>query len=125
VLMQRRDVEVTPEDLEAPTDDPREYRALRHNVRQVRREVDDLTAEIRRLEASVRNEYESSLSWRLTKPLRAGARRRRPGRLSNPFWPSAAGLAVKARVRPSCCKGARRSWPRSSRSGSHPRSYGS
>lgn len=77
VLMQKRDGELTPEDLEAPGDDPREYRALLHNRRQVQREVDGLTAELRQLEPRVRDEYESSLSWRITKPLRAGARRLR------------------------------------------------
>ena len=93
VLMQKRDVDLTPEDLEAPADDPREHRALRHNLRQVQREVDILSADMRRLDArqredqenslkqirqletEVRAEYESSISWRLTTPLRAGARR--------------------------------------------------
>lgn len=49
VLMQKRDVELTPEDLEMPTEDPREYRALSHNLRQVQGEVDSLAAQWREL----------------------------------------------------------------------------
>ncbi len=98
VLMRRRDVELTPEDLERPEDDPREYAALRHNLRQVQCEVESLTAARDQLEgrlrqaerevewltaardeASIRREYENSLSWRLTQPLR-NARKRLRGR---------------------------------------------
>ncbi|HEX2023086.1 MAG TPA: class I SAM-dependent methyltransferase [Acidimicrobiales bacterium] len=70
VLMRKRPVELTPEDLERPEPgEPRELAALRHNVRQLGRELVTL---------------ESSRSWRLTRPLRElssvwGARRRRPG----------------------------------------------
>jgi SAM-dependent methyltransferase len=62
-LMQRRDVQVTAEELAAPSDDPREHSALRHNIEQLRRE------ESARVE-SVRAAYESALSWRVTWPLR-------------------------------------------------------
>jgi SAM-dependent methyltransferase len=71
VLMRRRDVELTPEDLMRPADDPREFAALRSNIRQVQREVVYLTAQLEALEGQVRQEYECSLSWKLTKPLRA------------------------------------------------------
>jgi SAM-dependent methyltransferase len=85
LLMRRREVELTPEDLERPEDDPREYAALRHNLRQVQREVVDLTAACDQLEASMRREYEDSLSWRITQPLRETRKRlrernRHPGR---------------------------------------------
>lgn len=43
VLMRRREVELTPEDLEAPEpDEPRELRALAHNLAQTRRERAEL-----------------------------------------------------------------------------------
>jgi SAM-dependent methyltransferase len=41
-LLRRRDVTLTVEDLERPSGDPREVAALRHNVRQLQREIDDL-----------------------------------------------------------------------------------
>jgi SAM-dependent methyltransferase len=66
-LMRKRDVELTPEELERPGDDPREYAALRHNLRQLQREVETAAAAVRR-------EYEESSSWRATRPLRKGAR---------------------------------------------------
>jgi SAM-dependent methyltransferase len=66
-LLRKRDVELTAEDLERPEDDPREYRALRHNLRQLQRELESI-------EGAVRREYEESSSWRLTHPLREGAR---------------------------------------------------
>jgi SAM-dependent methyltransferase len=77
VLLRRRDVRVTVEDLARPSDDPRELLALRHNIRQVERDRERALAE-------VRAQYESSLSWRMTHPLRAAARvvrglRARPG----------------------------------------------
>ena len=37
-LLRRRDVEATVEALERPSADPREYEALRNNVRQVERD---------------------------------------------------------------------------------------
>lgn len=63
-LLRKRDVELTVNDLEAPADDPREYIALRHNVRQVERDRERALDELRR-------HYERSASWRLTRPLRA------------------------------------------------------
>lgn len=62
-LMRRRELRVTAEELAAPSGDPREYAALRHNLEQLRREQ-AVRAE------SLRAAYESSLSWRVTRPLR-------------------------------------------------------
>jgi SAM-dependent methyltransferase len=76
VLLRKRDVELTIEDVARPSDDPREYLAVRHNLHQVQRELDE---EKRRFEAGLeeqRRDYESSLSWRLTRPLRAGKKLR-------------------------------------------------
>jgi hypothetical protein len=42
-LLRRRDVTLSVEDLERPSGDPREVAALRHNVRQLQREIDELT----------------------------------------------------------------------------------
>lgn len=79
-LMRKRDVELTTEDVERPEDDPREYRAARHNLRQIRPEVvltqamyDTAVEDVRRYEErleDVRREYETSTSWRITRPLR-------------------------------------------------------
>jgi hypothetical protein len=84
VLLRKRDVELTIEDVTAPSDDPREYAALRHNLDQVRRELEQeaLRGAIRLDE--VRHSYEDSPSWRITRPLRAikgvvGRRRKRGG----------------------------------------------
>ena len=79
-VMRKRDVELTTEDLERPADDPREHLAARHNIRQLQRELEraqhERTAEV----AAVRREYEDSLSWRVTRPLRALAHRFRSRR---------------------------------------------
>jgi hypothetical protein len=76
VLMRRRDVNPTPEVLERiDPGEERELEALRHNLEQVQREG-VLVREAQ--EARVR-EYEQSLSWRLTRPLRAVVRRLRRG----------------------------------------------
>jgi SAM-dependent methyltransferase len=78
VLMRKRDVALTTEDLERPEEDPREVAALRHNLRQLQREVEMVRRQSEsHLEASLdrqRREYEASLSWRLTRPLRAGGK---------------------------------------------------
>jgi SAM-dependent methyltransferase len=58
-LLRRRDVALTVEDLERPADDAREHAALRHNLRQVQRELE-----------VVRAQYEQTLSRRLTRALR-------------------------------------------------------
>lgn len=66
MLMRKRDLEITVSDLERPADDPREHAALRHNLRQLERSREQALGEQRAA-------YESSLSWRITRPLRAGA----------------------------------------------------
>jgi SAM-dependent methyltransferase len=66
VLMRKRDVEVTLEQLERPADDPREWRAVRHNLLQVERDRDRAIEEVRR-------HYEQSLSWRTTRPFRGAS----------------------------------------------------
>jgi SAM-dependent methyltransferase len=70
-LLRKREVGVTVADLERPSEDPREYQALRHNLRQIERDRQLALAEQRR-------HYEASLSWRITRPLRriAGIARR-------------------------------------------------
>lgn len=67
VLMRKRNVQITVEELERPADDPRELTALRHNLRQVERDRERALSELRA-------GYERSLSWRATRPLREAAR---------------------------------------------------
>jgi SAM-dependent methyltransferase len=66
VLLRKREVAMTVEELERPADDPREYTALKHNLRQVE-------ADRERMIFELRSSYENSRSWRLTRPLRDGA----------------------------------------------------
>ncbi len=75
VLLRKRGVELTPDDLERPSVDPREFAALRHNLRQVQRELDIHAARAAELERQLRHEYETTLSWRITKPLRTARQR--------------------------------------------------
>ena len=63
-LLRKRNVDVTVADLERPADDPREYQALRHNLQQVEHDRQLALAELRQ-------HYERSWSWRITRPLRA------------------------------------------------------
>jgi SAM-dependent methyltransferase len=67
MLMRKRDLELALGDLERPADDPREHAALRHNLRQLERAQEHALAELRAA-------YEGSLSWRVTRPLRAARR---------------------------------------------------
>src|SRR5581483_2441621 len=76
-VMRKRDVPLTTQELERPADDPREYAAVQHSLRQAQKNALDLVVRLQSVEEAVRREYESSLSWRLTQPLRragAGAR---------------------------------------------------
>lgn len=88
-VLSKRDLELSVADLQRPGDDPREYAALQHNLRQVQRELevaqqalrDGVEAERRlgeqrRAEAMAEQQgvYEGSLSWRSTRPLRAAAK---------------------------------------------------
>jgi SAM-dependent methyltransferase len=77
-LLKKRDVKVTLADLQQPANDPREYQALQHNLRQVEHDRERALGELRQ-------HYEGTLSWRLTRPLReiselARGMRRRLGR---------------------------------------------
>jgi SAM-dependent methyltransferase len=90
-VLRKRDVDVDPDEIERLSDDPREVAALRHNIRQLQREV---VAELD--SARVRQEWalaeqaagyerrireldervaalEGSVSWRATEPLRRAA----------------------------------------------------
>lgn len=89
-VMRKRDVELTDEDIDVPSDDPREYAAAAHNVRQLQRELElvaaqhqqaltendrvraELEQRLRGLELRI-EQYENSLSWRVTRPLRRAA----------------------------------------------------
>jgi SAM-dependent methyltransferase len=88
-LLRKRDVDICVADLERPADDPREIAALRHNLVQAQREIEAVTqrgadalagqaaaSEQARAAAveQARDEFESSLSWALTRPLRAARR---------------------------------------------------
>ncbi len=76
-LLRKRDVEVTAEELARLSDDPREMEALRHNLRQVQRELEMALSEGEERYETMRAEFESSLSWRVTQPLRAARQRAR------------------------------------------------
>jgi SAM-dependent methyltransferase len=87
VTLRKRQVELSTEELERPSDDPREYAAVRHNLFQVQREVAKTRIELAQAEQDlVRDyerriaEYENSLSWRITRPLRRAARSFRSSR---------------------------------------------
>lgn len=88
-LLRKREVQLSVADLERPAEDPREYRAARHNLRQAQREIEALKQRsVQELEAvrerdreaaeqalsAQRGEYEQSRSWRLTRPLRLAAK---------------------------------------------------
>ncbi len=80
-VMRKREVELTTDDIERPSDDPREYAAIRHNVKQLQREVVDELAYLHEYYKGVVREqtkacddrirgYEESASWNVTRPLR-------------------------------------------------------
>jgi SAM-dependent methyltransferase len=76
VVMRKRDVAVTREELERiDPGDERELRALRHNLRQVQRE----SLQVQEAGAAKLRALEQSWSWRLTRPLRAAAKLLRRG----------------------------------------------
>lgn len=95
VLARKREVSLTTDDLERPSDDPREFLALRHNVAQLQNElVRELDYQRRLHDVALRDQaeryehllrehqaaiqsYETSLSWTATRPLRALRRRLR------------------------------------------------
>jgi SAM-dependent methyltransferase len=72
-LLRKLDVQITADELAEPSNDPRELVALRRNLRQVEQDYERALAELR-------DEYELSISWRITRPLRTArtlARERR------------------------------------------------
>jgi hypothetical protein len=89
-VMRKRDVELTDDDIDAPSGDPREYASVVHNVTQIQRELEliaaqheqaladneraraDLEQRLHGLSLRI-DEYENSLSWRVTRPLRGAA----------------------------------------------------
>jgi hypothetical protein len=80
VLLRKRDLELTADDIERPSDDPREFHAVRHNLHRAQREIEHAQEEFaaalreadqRRLE--LQRSYERSLSWRVTRPFRRAA----------------------------------------------------
>jgi SAM-dependent methyltransferase len=80
-LMRKREVEITTADLEEPADDPREFTSLRHNLRQIQRDVFELAVKLEQERSlrqqeveELRRSYEESFSWRITRPLRDAAR---------------------------------------------------
>lgn len=97
-LMRRREVELTTEDVERPSADPREFAALCHNLRQLQREVIAERSLVHELHLAARAEqaelyerrireyedrlriYQDSLSWRVTQPVRRAAETRRARR---------------------------------------------
>jgi SAM-dependent methyltransferase len=79
-LLRKRDVEITPDELDLPSGDAREAAAMTTNIRLLVRET-NLAEEAHRkelesLEARIRGEYEGSRSWRITRPLRSIGRKR-------------------------------------------------
>jgi SAM-dependent methyltransferase len=64
-LLRKKDVTITAAELAELSDDPREIAALRHNITQVERDREIAIDELR-------DRYERSLSWRVTRPLRTG-----------------------------------------------------
>jgi SAM-dependent methyltransferase len=79
-VLRKKEVRVTAEVLAKPSDDPRELTAAQHNLRQVQRELEMALSEGQEHAEAERMRYEeieSSLSWRVTKPLRAARHRLR------------------------------------------------
>ena len=80
VLLRKKLVSPTREELERiRPDEPREIAALRHNIDQLQAEAQTLREGLGRLQAEARNSrdlgalarmYETSLNWRITRPLR-------------------------------------------------------
>jgi SAM-dependent methyltransferase len=62
-LLRRRELEVTVAEMGAPSDDPRELAGLEHALALVE-------ADAARALSELRGQYERSLSWRITRPLR-------------------------------------------------------
>jgi SAM-dependent methyltransferase len=88
VALRKRPVELSTDEIERPSQDPREYASLRHNLYQVQRELTKMRTEhaqaeqdlIRAYEGRIADYerriagYENSRSWRITRPIRQAAR---------------------------------------------------
>jgi SAM-dependent methyltransferase len=81
VLLRKRDVTLAVDDVARPAEDPREYLAVRHNLLRAQREIEYAEARLAAAQreaaeqlAALRDHYERSRSWRVTRPLRAVAR---------------------------------------------------
>jgi hypothetical protein len=61
-LLRKRDVELTAGDIEEPADDPREQLALRHNIRQLQREIELIRVEQQIAIDEMRAGYEDRLT---------------------------------------------------------------
>jgi len=79
--LRKKPVKITPEELLAPGDDPREWTALKHNLLQVQREVEEMhetnTKAVADAIGRTKADFEASSSWRATAPLRAIQKRLR------------------------------------------------
>lgn len=65
VVMRKRDAELTTEDIERPSGDPREYMAVRHNVRQLQRELVAELALVHDLHSSARADEVEAFQGRM------------------------------------------------------------
>jgi SAM-dependent methyltransferase len=81
VMLRKEEVTLTPTDLERiRIEEPREIRALQHNIQQLHREAANARSVGYHLERIV-DAYRKSRSWKLTRPVRAvGALLRRTGK---------------------------------------------
>jgi SAM-dependent methyltransferase len=85
VLMRKKPVQLTIEDLQRPEpDEPREIAAMQHHIEQMRKETLGLREQVAYLQGQVDNHarveqlaarIQASKSWRLTAPLRSAKRR--------------------------------------------------
>ncbi|MGA7435136.1 MAG: class I SAM-dependent methyltransferase [Solirubrobacterales bacterium] len=74
LMMRKKEVSITAAELLEPGPDAREAVALRHNLEQIRREVENLGRHIGEegdRTRAIRVAYENSLSWRITRPVRS------------------------------------------------------
>ncbi len=79
-LLRKRDVEVTADEIARPSDDRREFYAVRHNLTRAQHEIEHAEKQLetalhdadQRL-LQLQQIYEHSLSWRVTRPLRKAA----------------------------------------------------
>jgi SAM-dependent methyltransferase len=84
VVLRRKPVRVSVADLKELEDDPREIAALQHNIEQLQQEslafrrasaaIATAGSEVAAAERRIASLYESTVSWRVTRPLRAARR---------------------------------------------------